>query len=128
MNIFAYSINLGGELSEPVEYRFAVPVRCQLVHACASGNNGRPLVLTLGSLENDQAHLERLEFGADGYPVEVNRDGFTGGEYPWLDAGEVLVVGVDPGPAAAAAGAGKKKAKEKGRRVNIALAISFTAG
>jgi hypothetical protein len=127
MNIFTYTIGVGGELSEPAEYRVAVPVQCSLVHVSAAGNNGQPLDLSLGSADNDQAHLVRLPFGANGWPVEVYREGFTGGEYPRLDGGEVLVIGVDPGPAPAAAAA-KKKAKEKGRRVAITLAFTFTAG
>ena len=94
-NMFTNTIVVPGTLAANITVTFTVPVDCQLIHVSANGSNANDGKLTIGKIGTLEAYLASAAIGDSDTPAEFDRDNFIGTQFPHIDKGTKVNVGLD---------------------------------
>jgi hypothetical protein len=92
LRVFTQTIYLGPTLAGNHTVIFKTPCDVQLVHVSHVNTTANQGTLKIGHSADDDAYLAATSIGASSTPGEVAQAGFTGGQFPHIPRGTVVVI------------------------------------
>lgn len=102
---FSLGFHIPGTLAADIAIVFTAPSDCQLVHTSAVASNDSDATLKIGTTSSDAAYLEAGVIGDSAAPVEKERSGFVGAQFPRISDGDIVKLTLDHDGAAGTAAA-----------------------
>ena len=101
-NMFAITVALPGTITADATFFFKVPCACTLREVSACANNGSTAAVNVGTKTDPDKFFDDEDLGDSDTPAVYDLDDFAstavtnaGDEYPHLDEGDIVAVGLD---------------------------------
>jgi hypothetical protein len=102
--IFQQTFHVPGAMTANLSIKWITPSDMQLIHVSAVISNSGSTLMVIGNSDTAAAYVASLIVGVSGTPKEWNRANFVGGEYPHIEKGTTVIIGIDYDGASGTAG------------------------